>query len=176
MQPETYRRVRERLAGCQLLRCSEARCHTPARSLVRPFLTQQAVSLPEDHRPQQLFLNIYSSDYPQTRTLWISTTRPLAVRLPHVVEAYGLSPRPWGCAGAVLKNPGPCRWHDGPKIQKSGMWSPETTSIPGISVTGSRRRLRADAPWTTPCTLTRCLSSGPNFRPACLPAQVTWWT
>ena len=106
----------------------------------------------------------------------VAISPSLAVRLPQDMEAYGHSPRLWGCAGAVLTNPGPCRWHDGPKIQKSGMWSPETTSIPGISVTGSRRRLRADAPWMTPCTLTRCLSSGPNFRPACLPAQVTWWT
>lgn len=37
VQRETYSRRRERLAGCQMLRCSEARCHTPARSLVRPF-------------------------------------------------------------------------------------------------------------------------------------------
>lgn len=36
VQRETYRGGRERLAGCQMLRCSEARCHTPARSLVPP--------------------------------------------------------------------------------------------------------------------------------------------
>lgn len=29
---------RERLAGCQMLRCSEARCHTAARSLVPPSI------------------------------------------------------------------------------------------------------------------------------------------
>lgn len=95
--------------------------------------------------------------------------------------SYGHSPRPckalglrWGCPHQPW--PLPQAWHDGAKIQKSGMWSPETTSIPGISVTGSRRRLCAAAPWTTPCTLARCLSSGPNFRPACLPTMLTYWT
>lgn len=38
-QPETYSRRRERLAGCQMLRCREAQFHTPTRSLVWPLPT-----------------------------------------------------------------------------------------------------------------------------------------
>lgn len=81
--------------------------------------------------------------------------------------SYGHSPRlckslglRWGCPHKPW--PLPQAWHDGAKIQKSGMWSPETTSIPGISVTGSRRRLCADA---TPCTLPAAYRQAPTSGP-----------
>lgn len=62
-------------------------------------------------------------------------------------KALGLR---WGLFSRTLA---PATGMKAQRSRKSGMWSPETTSIPGISVTGSRRRRCADAPWTTPCTL-----------------------
>lgn len=171
---------RERLAGCQMLRCSEARCHTAARSLVPPSIKLLPSRLPllryllTQARRTTTLLTPEADEATDSHTcfaqngLVVANFPSFAVRLPHDMELYGHSPRLWGCAGAVLTNPGPCYRHDGAKIQKSGMWSPETTSIPGFSVTGSRRRPCADAAWKTPCTLARCLSSGPNFGPACL--------
>lgn len=47
VQRETYSRGRERLAGCQMLRCGKARCHTSsARSLVQPLLKCFSLSDP----------------------------------------------------------------------------------------------------------------------------------
>lgn len=185
---------RERLAGCQMLRCSEARCHTAARSLVPPSIKPCCfppafpffdICLPRHEAQGTSVLLIpeadEATDRRETHVLcpeWPGCSELPVLRGPSSARhgTYGHSPRLWGCAGAVLTNPGPCYRHDGAKIQKSGMWSPETSSIPGISVTGSQRRPCADAAWKTPCTLARCLSSGPNFRPACLPALLTRWT
>lgn len=45
-QPETYSRRRERLAGCQMLRCSEARFHTRCQKLGATSITYLPTYLP----------------------------------------------------------------------------------------------------------------------------------